>query len=1180
MKRDNNSDRKMKANSKKNTERKSIVNSDFGDANKQLNSIFNAAPIGIGYVVDRKFVRINEAFCKMLGYTPDELVGQDSRLIFPSVEEYRFVGEEKDSQISKYGKGSVETRFKRKNGELIDVLLSSVPVDTGDLSKGTTFTALDISQQKESENKLEYRLEFERLIAEISIRFINLEPGDIHETFFDALQKIGNFTQSDRVYIMLFSQDQSMISLSAYWTSPSDPYQYPAMGSFPTEKIQWWVNQLLNDKLFQLSSLDEIPENETTFLSYAQRTKIKSQLDIPIFQKDKLIGCLGFNTTTHERSFTEDEIAMLRIFSEIVSNVLQRKQMETALQESKDISKNIIDKSPLGIHIYKMDEDDRMILSGSNEAADNITGIETENLIGLPIEEAFPGSEGTELPEKYKKAAVEGEIYTKTDLIYKDDKIEGAYNIIAFQLAPGEMAVMFQDITERKQTELRLKQSEEKYKNIFGNILDVYFELSTDFIITEVSPSVSNISQYTREDLIGQPINKLSYNDELRDKFIEKLQANESLKDEDLPLKDKDGSIIYCSANVTIEKDKNGNPLKVIGSMRDINERLKAREEITKLSRAVEQSPSSVVITDTSGKIEYVNSKFTEITGYTVEEALGVNPRILKTGEQPESFYKELWLTISEGKEWRGEFHNKRKDGSFFWELASISPIRNSAGVITHYLGIKEDITELKQIQQALEESELYYRNLYMESPSGYQSLNQEGYILEVNPTWSDITGYDNIEVTGMPFTELLVKSDRKRFELDFQNLHKSGSTTNLEYDLINKNKNIIHISLNGRVNLDIDGNFKQTHCIITDFSERKKFEDELQIAKERAERSDRLKSAFLANMSHEIRTPMNAILGFSELLVISEPTQREKEDYIKMIHAKGNELMIIISDLIDISRIEAGDLNLSETNFSINDFLSTIHDQFKEDKLLKSKPQIQFRKKLPDDLNPIVCSDKNRLKQVFNNLLSNAAKFTSDGYIELGYNIIDNQVRFYIKDSGIGIDKNKFDVIFERFRQADLSLTRKYGGTGLGLAISKQIIELLGGTIWVESKPDVGSTFYFTLDINSLKTDDAQQPDESEETEEGAVDFSNKKILVAEDDGSNYLYLESVLRNTNVELVWARTGRQAVDLFRSVENLDLILMDIRMPELNGLEATEQIRKQNKDIPIIASHRRISSNTS
>jgi len=920
MKNDKNGGRKLKVSNKKT----SFLESDIADANEQLNSIFNAAPLGMGYVVNRKFVRVNEAFCDMLGYNPEELVGQDARMAYPSDEEYNSVGEEKYSQISKYGKGSVETRFKRKNGDLIDVLLSSVPVDPGDISKGTTFTAMDISQQKESENKLQYRLEFERLIAEISIRFINLEPGDIHETFFDALQKIGNFTQSDRVYIMLFTQDQAMITLSALWTSPNDPFQDPSMGSFPTEKIQWWVNQLSDDKLFQLTSLDEIPDNETTFKNYAQRTKIKSQLDIPIFKQDKLIGCLGFNTTTLERSFTEDEIAMLRIFSEIISNVLQRKQMETALQESKVVSKNIIEKSPLGIHIYKMDQDDRLILTGSNDAADNITGIETENLIGLPIEEAFPGSGGTELPEKYKKAAVEGEIYTKTDLVYKDDQIEGAYNIIAFQLAPDEMAVMFQDITE------------------------------------------------------------------------------------------------------------------------------------------------------------------------------------------------------------------------------------------------------MKHIQQALEESELHYRSLYMEAPNGYQSLNQEGYILEVNPIWCEITGYKNTEVIGIPFSDLLIESDRKKFELGFQKLIKSGSTTNNEYDLIRNNKEIVHISLNGRVNLDIDGNFKQTHCIITDFSERKKLEEEMQIAKERAEESDRLKSAFLANMSHEIRTPMNAILGFSELLVNSELTQREREDYIKMIHAKGNELMIIISDLIDISRIEAGDLKLTETNFAVNDFLSTVHVHFKEDKLLKSKPKIQFRKRLQDGLNPIIYSDKNRLKQVFNNLLSNAMKFTSDGFIELGYDIIENQIRFYVKDSGIGIDSDKFEVIFERFRQADYSYTRKYGGTGLGLAISKQIVELLGGKIGVESKPNVGSTFYFTLDFKSLHAAPKEKLKSTEEASPGSLDFSNKKILVAEDDGSNYLYLESVLRNTNAELIWARNGKHALDLFTTIDNIDLILMDIRMPEMNGLEATEQIRIHNKEVPIIA----------
>jgi hypothetical protein len=487
-------------------------------------------------------------------------------------------------------------------------------------------------------------------------------------------------------------------------------------------------------------------------------------------------------------------------------------------------------------------------------------------------------------------------------------------------MAPGQVAVMFSDITARKQTEQKLLESEEKHRTIFQNIQDVYFEMAPDTTILEVSPSVSKISQYKPEDLIGKSIDHLVVDEKIMNTLLKLLFERGELNDFDVSLKDKDDRLLYCSVNIKIETGSDGAPIKAIGSLRDITERKLAREHISKLERAVEQSPSAIIITDLDGKIEYVNPRFTEITGYTKEEAIGQNPSIMKSGEHDEEFYKELWDTIRTGNEWRGEFLNKRKDGTIYWEMASISPVRNDLDQITHYIAIKDDITERKNIVQQLLE------------------------------------------------------------------------------------------------------------------------------AKEKAEESDRLKSAFLANMSHEIRTPMNAILGFSEILQHEGIQPGDRQEYIKLINDKGHDLMNIISDLIDISRIEAGDMKLVKTHIRINDMILDIFEQVKKEKVLKGKDEVQVRYRIREDAEYSVLSDKNRLRQVFNNLLGNALKFTNEGYIELGYDLMDEHVRFYVKDSGIGITPENQKVIFERFRQEDNSYTRKHGGTGLGLAISKQIVELLGG--------------------------------------------------------------------------------------------------------------------------------------
>jgi len=362
------------------------------------------------------------------------------------------------------------------------------------------------------------------------------------------------------------------------------------------------------------------------------------------------------------------------------------------------------------------------------------------------------------------------------------------------------------------------------------------------------------------------------------------------------------------------------------------------------------------------------------------------------------------------------------------------------------------------------------------------------------------------------------------------------------------------------------------THFIAIkeDISDRKKWEQELQEAKVKAEESDHLKSAFLANMSHEIRTPMNAILGFSELLKSDDVSEINRKEYIDLISAKGNDLMMIISDLIDISRIEAGDMKLASTEIRVNELVKEVFEQTSREKDIKEKDLVQIRKNISENEEPIIVSDKNRLRQVFTNLLSNAVKFTHEGFVEIGYKLNKQKVHFYVKDTGIGIDPDKHEVIFERFRQADDSTTRKYGGTGLGLAISRQIVGFLGGEIWVESKPGQGSSFWFSIPLKEIERKYTGLPDMSDVYSDDELNLENRKILIAEDDSSNYLFLESLIGPTKAEILWARDGNQAIDMHSKNKDLDLILMDIRMPGLNGLLATEKIRKTDPKIPIIA----------
>jgi hypothetical protein len=436
-----------------------------------------------------------------------------------------------------------------------------------------------------------------------------------------------------------------------------------------------------------------------------------------------------------------------------------------------------------------------------------------------------------------------------------------------------------------------------------------------------------------------------------------------------------------------------------------------------------------------------IKPKLTEITGYKKEEVLGENPRIFSSRERPKSDYKILWENILSGKEWKGEFHNKKKNGELYWEYANISPIINTIGEITHFVSIKEDITL------------------------------------------------------------------------------------------------------------------------------RKQREKELIIAKERAEESDRLKSAFLANMSHEIRTPMNGILGFTDLLKNPNLTGEKQQNYIRIIKKSGTRMLNIINDIVSISKIESGlmEVNISESN--INEQIEFVYTFFKpeiEDKGI----QFLFKNPLPFS-KAIIKTDREKLFAILTNLVKNAIKYSEKGSIELGYDKKDKYIEFYVKDSGIGIDSTRQKAIFERFIQADISDKHAYQGAGLGLSISKAYVEMLGGKLWVESEKGLGSTFYFTIPYTTELKETVTHTNDNVNGEM-EVQVRNLKILIVDDDKISDLLLSIMLTEISREILHAKSGLEAIELCRNNPDTDLIFMDIKMPGMDGYEATRQIRQFNKDVIVIA----------
>jgi PAS domain S-box-containing protein len=634
---------------------------------------------------------------------------------------------------------------------------------------------------------------------------------------------------------------------------------------------------------------------------------------------------------------------------------------------------------------------------------------------------------------------------------------------------------LLEDLNEeneaRKKIEEILRHSEEKYRTIFENVQDVFYQTDLEGTVLEISPSIKHFSEFSREEIIGSPVANLYYNPDDREIFLNIIKETGELRDYELTLRTKTGVVKHVSINARLAFDSEGNPHHIDGAIRDITERI--------------------------------------------------------------------------------------------------------------------------QSQETLKESELRFRLLFDKAPLGYQSLDIDGNFIDTNQAWLDTLGYERDEVIGKWFGSFLTPMYQEGFRKRFP-IFKAQGKIHSEFEMIHKNGDIRFIAFDGRIGTDINGAFKQTHCILKDITEQKKAEIQIQenneqieaqnkelqllikelnhsnaellISKEKAEESDHLKTAFLHNISHEIRTPMNSIVGFAEFLTDPDLTMEKRSHFTNIIVNSSYQLLSIISDIVSIATIEAGQEKIVEKDVNLNSSLKMLLDQF----VLKVNSQevgIILKHLLPDN-EVTIKTDETKLVQVISNLIGNAIKFTKKGYINFGYKLKGNELEFFVEDTGIGIPADKYQDIFNRFSQVESTTARQFGGSGLGLSISKAYVELLGGKIWLKSELGKGSTFYFTLPYkktaNDLHTDNYAI--NTKQTKQDKL----KTLLIAEDEESNFLLLEELLSSMNFNIIKATNGFEAVEICKSGKQIDLVLMDIKMPVMDGYEATRLIKSLNPNLPVIA----------
>ena len=738
---------------------------------------------------------------------------------------------------------------------------------------------------------------------------------------------------------------------------------------------------------------------------------------------------------------------------------------------------------------------------------------------------------------------------------------------------PIGIVTISRDISNYKKAEKALRESEARFKTL-SSVTSEGLMIHENGIILDANQAFAHLLGYeTPEELIGmngfEMVNLTS-------------ESTPNLNGHLRPLGDSiyDVGIITLTGQIVpteirgIDITYNDRNARLI-FFRDITKRKqeenKLRHSLSLLDASLESTADGILIVDMQGNISKWNHKFVTMWGFTEEIMVAHNDdylikSILEQLSEPDIFTSKVKYLYDHPDESSSDIIHF-KDGRIFerysqpqrlgdeilgrvWSFRDISERIKSQGKITMLAHAVRSISECVSITD-MQDITLFVNNAFLKT-----------------------YGFEENEILGKSIS--IIRSANNPSSLTKSILPDTiGGGWHGELINVRKDGTEFPVYLSTSIIRDDEGNPIALIGVANDITERKQAELELIKAKEKAEESDRLKSAFLANMSHEIRTPMNGILGFADLLRTPGLNGKSQQEYLSIIEKSGNRMLSILNDIIDLSKIESGqtDIHISETN--VNSLIESVCAFFKpqaEEKGISLSCSNHLHLK-----NTLMSTDKDKLYAILSNLVNNAIKYSKDGVITFGYSFTDlsdefgnpTEIKFYVKDMGIGIPKNRQQAIFERFIQADITDNKALQGAGLGLSISKAYVEMLNGKIWVESEHGKGSVFYFTLPLNANNHAGLVAEDKKPLSND-PWPIRKLKILIAEDDEMSRQFMIMALSRFDAEIIQVKTGEEAIEACRLHEDIDLVLMDIKMPEMSGYEATQHIRQFNKEVIIIA----------
>ncbi len=920
-----------------------------------------------------------------------------------------------------------------------------------------------------------------------------------------------------------------------------------------------------------------------------------------------------------EKFWTLNSISIVKIDNRphillVTRNIDEQKKLEKSLIESQEHFRALAENSP--DLIMHFDRDHRhLYVNGVVEAQ---TGISQEKFINKSHREMgiFP----EEMVKKWEEALNDVFRSGKSQTIVFDIELAGKNTTFEWRLYPetgpseaiDSVIAVARDITDTMSSQDALSRSEERLKlALTATNLGMWdWNLVTDEVY--FSPIWFSMLGYGPDEL-PQQLNtwsSLQHPDD-RGKSLamvqEVIRTRESSFEIEFRLKHKNGSYVWVRGmGKSVSFDEEGNTTRLTGIHEDINERKKGelvRQVLFDISNAVNSTHSldelyglirkslGRVLDTTNCFLALYNEDSDTLTLPFMEDEKDaftefparktMTSFVIRTGEaqlmdtereQELTKQGEIELVGAPCVSWLGVplKHEGKTIGVFAVQSYTEDIIYTQSDA--ELLEFASDQIALaidrRTHQDRLRQNQERQRRVFESSPDPMIVVDPSALILDFNSAFLETFNVDADFVKGKKIFSFIHKSHWRTSIKDFYETLENGYLKNLEYEVIRPDG----ISFDAEVSLGAiyasDGKPESMVLILKDISDRKEGERKILEAKFKAEESDKLKTAFLSNMSHEIRTPMNAIVGFSDLLSDEQLSPEERRDFIAQINQGADDLMRLIDDIIDIAKIEAGQVNVHISECFIKELFKELHLMFIQNIRRTGKENVSIRLSWDWPLNELaIYTDPFRLKQILINLLSNAVKFTDEGEIVLGLEEHPEGIYFYVKDSGIGIREEKQKVIFRRFMQGHETKTKLYGGTGLGLAISKNLTEILGGRIGVDSKSGEGSKFWFILPRNEvpLKYEAALRTPSN-----NLRSWEDKKILIAEDDHSNYYFLFEALKDTGVEILWSKDGEETMKLFRAHKDINLVLMDINMPLKNGYECTREIKLERPTLPVIA----------